>query len=142
MTALTHTHPPTPSPHSRITTSPHFPPTDTRPRIRHGRATHSLSLVAQLCENPNCTKHATFGSPLDRKKKWCSSHKPPGAVDVKNPRCTVPTCTKQATHRGPSGFDSRGKVTYRRLLCGSHKHSILTVDGDFVCYGRCARRRS
>ena len=48
----------------------------------------------------------------------------------------MPTCTKQATHRGPSGLDARGKVTYRRLLCGSHKHSILTVDGDFVCYGR------
>ena len=78
---------------------------------------------------------------MDRKKRWCSTHKAAGAVDVKNPRCTVPDCTKQATHRGPSGRNSRGEVTYRRLLCGAHKHTILTVDGDFVCYGKAPENK-
>lgn len=73
-------------------------------RARGSRQRDSASALllrkeAMRCAHKRCTKFASYGDPLERVKRFCSTHKKTGNVDLKNRLCMFPEgCTSRATY--------------------------------------------
>lgn len=80
------------------------------------------------CIFPGCETRPSFGLLTDKIATYCKPHKPPGAVDVVNPRCQHPEgCTKGAGFGLPDG---------PRLRCKEHKlegHVNKHVSKNSIC---------
>jgi len=75
--------------------------------------------MCKTCEIISCNKNARFGFP-EEGVKWCSPHKKPGSIDLKNPTCKVPECYRIAYF---------GVFGGNREWCPKHKNEGGPHDG-------------
>ena len=54
----------------------------------------AVALTSQLCLSPGCGKHAAYGDSLDRRAIFCVSHKLNNHINLKNPTCQTPGCSR------------------------------------------------
>eukprot|EP01084_Bolivina_argentea_P235530 396304_1 len=66
----------------------------------------------RLCESEGCSMEASFGYDGKRKRKYCSTHRLPGMINVKHKRCTYKDCMRQPSY----GMEGE-KASY----CSNHK---------------------
>lgn len=73
-----------------------------------------VNVMIKLCEFPQCSTKASFGSPGDIKNaKYCSEHKESHHINLKDKLCIVDGCKKYAMHALNSST--------RPTLCSEHK---------------------
>lgn len=82
-----------------------------------------------VCENQECTKNAYFNIPEQKKGRFCSTHKEPNMINVKDKHCFEQGCCQR-----PS-FNILGK---KPLFCGTHKTSeMVNVMTKFCHFNGC-----
>lgn len=70
---------------------------------------------ARLCKHENCTKFASYGSPVSRIREYCPTHHPDGFINLnihKKILCIHEDCLKYADYGSPE--------TRKREYCATH----------------------
>ncbi|CAM9562168.1 unnamed protein product, partial [Sphacelaria rigidula] len=65
------------------------------------------------CEEPTCSKQASFAEEGNRHIRFCKDHKNLGMVNIRSNRCLAPGCQRGASF---SQLGSR-----RGIFCGLHR---------------------
>lgn len=82
-----------------------------------------------VCKAPECKKNAYFNKPTEKTGKFCSTHKEPDMINVKDKRCIEEGCCQR-----PSFNILGGKPIY----CGTHKkEEMLNVMTKFCEHEGC-----
>jgi len=99
-------------------------------RLHAGRKSNRepvYGLSTTRCIVANCTTYASYGDPVERLKLFCSEHRHPGTVDLKNRICMFPEgCSSRATY-GSVGNSTKSAGEDQRSMhleswfCASHR---------------------
>ncbi len=92
----------------------------------------------RLCESEGCSMEASFGFDGKRKRKYCSTHRLPGMINVKHKRCTYTGCIRQPSY-GMEGekanYCSTHKVRSKVTLCTTADNIGYSLPNlEFIMY--------
>jgi hypothetical protein len=101
-----------------------------------------IDVMSKRCEHVGCITLATFGDPVEKKKRFCDDHKLPGMIDVMSKKCEHDGCITRAsygiiknrpTHCVVHKTDKMSNVINNK--CKSCKLTIVKRKGDYcaVC---------
>eukprot|EP00960_Hanusia_phi_P056360 763241-Hanusia_phi.AAC.3 len=99
-------------------------------RLRAGRKSNRepvYGLSTTRCIVANCTTYASYGDPIERLKLFCSEHRHPGTIDLKNRICMFPEgCSSRATYGSVGNSSMHAGDDHRAMhleswFCASHR---------------------
>ena len=80
---------------------------------KHGKELGYIDVTHKRCEYDECKTIATFGDPVEKKKRFCDDHKLDGMIDVVSKLCEHVGCITRATFGDP--------VEKTKRFCDDHK---------------------